>query len=211
MWWSDPVQRVDKDSHLRELCRYVVLNPVRAAMVSSVEDWHWSSYLPTVGKIACPGWLAADSVRALFGKGPPARRAYARFVAEGIRQPSPWAGLKGQIYLGSEVFHARMQAQVANKLPRGVARRQLDPGRPGALTVVRAVAEVHGIRPEAALRRQSGQAFKHAVYLLRRRANLSLREVAARAGVSIGRVAQIQSEIEAAGNDQKLSKIVTKL
>ena len=35
--------------------------------------------------------------------------------------------------------------------------------------------------------------FKQTVYLLRRRANLSLREVAEMAGVTIGRVAQIQS------------------
>ena len=34
---------VDKDSYLLELSRYVVLNPVRAAMVNDVGDWEWSS------------------------------------------------------------------------------------------------------------------------------------------------------------------------
>jgi transcriptional regulator with XRE-family HTH domain len=49
------------------------------------------------------------------------------------------------------------------------------------------------------------------VYLLRRRANLSLREVAEMAGVTIGRVAQIQSEIEALPNNERLERIVAGL
>jgi putative transposase len=35
---------VEKESHLLELARYVVLNPVRAKMVRSAKDWKWSSY-----------------------------------------------------------------------------------------------------------------------------------------------------------------------
>jgi putative transposase len=30
---------IDKDAYLLELCRYIVLNPVRANMVSSPEEW----------------------------------------------------------------------------------------------------------------------------------------------------------------------------
>jgi putative transposase len=202
---------VDKDSHLRELCRYVVLNPVRAHMAASVEDWHWSSYLPTVGRIACPAWLAAPAVLGLFGEGTRARQAYERFVAQGLKQPSPWEQLEGQIYLGSDDFRDRMQKQISGKVRRGVPRRQLGPRRPSIQAVLRAVAEVHGITPGHVLQRESGRAFKHAVYLLRRRANLSLRDAADKAGVSIGRVAQIQSEIEEAQTDQDLSKIVALL
>lgn len=199
---------VEKDAHLRELCRYVVLNPVRARMVAAVQHWHWSSYLPTVGTIGCPPWLAAPAVLALFGKGTQAQRAYQRFVAQGLKEPAPWAGIKAQIYLGSEAFAARMQKQISNTPVRGVPRRQLEPGRPSAQAVLQAVAAEHGVKPEAVLQRQSGLAFKHGVYLLRRRANLSLREVADRAGVSIGRVAQIQSEIETTESDERLGKIV---
>ena len=39
---------IDKNSYLLELCRYIVLNPERAGMVSSAEDWPWSSYAATV-------------------------------------------------------------------------------------------------------------------------------------------------------------------
>ncbi len=41
---------IQKDTHLPEVCRYVVLNPVRAKMVEKPEDWKWSSYRATAGK-----------------------------------------------------------------------------------------------------------------------------------------------------------------
>ena len=34
---------VEQDAHLLELCRYVVLNPVRARLVARAGDWRWSS------------------------------------------------------------------------------------------------------------------------------------------------------------------------
>lgn len=40
---------VEKDAYLLELCRYVVLNPVRANMVQRAKDWKWSSYRATAG------------------------------------------------------------------------------------------------------------------------------------------------------------------
>ncbi len=41
---------IQKDTHLLEVCRYVVLNPVRARMVEKPEDWRWSSYRATGGE-----------------------------------------------------------------------------------------------------------------------------------------------------------------
>ena len=35
---------VQKDSHLMELVRYIVLNPVRAGLVERAGDWKWSSF-----------------------------------------------------------------------------------------------------------------------------------------------------------------------
>src|SRR3989338_5018664 len=53
---------VQRDIHLLELCRYVVLNPVRARMVKKAENWEWSSYRATVGQETKPAWLTTDWV-----------------------------------------------------------------------------------------------------------------------------------------------------
>jgi REP element-mobilizing transposase RayT len=203
---------VDKDSYLLELCRYVVLNPVRAGMATSAGQWPWSSYLATAGKMACPDWLAAEPVLALFAtERSQARRAYTRFVSEGVGGESPWDHLKGQIYLGRDAFIGRMEKLLAGTTPRGIARRQLSPARPTARDVVKVVAQVHEIPVRSVLEQHSGEAFKHAVYLLRRRANLPLHDVATMAGVSIGRVSQIQSRIEAEKPDERLHRCMEQL
>ena len=40
---------IEKESHLLEASRYVVLNPVRAGMVKQARQWRWSSYRATGG------------------------------------------------------------------------------------------------------------------------------------------------------------------
>ena len=104
---------VDSDAYLLELARYVVLNPVRAAMVKKPADWQWSSYRASVGLVPAAPWLAADGLLALFAKRRSlAQQRYAQFVAEGIKADSPWANLKGQVFLGDEQFVNRMQAHI---------------------------------------------------------------------------------------------------
>ena len=61
------------------------------------------------------------------------------------------------------------------------------------------------------LDRDSPEAFRHAVYLLRRRANLSLSEVAELAGVTIGRVSQIQTALESVEPDADLQRCLSEL
>jgi len=41
---------VDKDTYLLELSRYVVLNPVQAGLVKTVDQWLWSSYSAMIGE-----------------------------------------------------------------------------------------------------------------------------------------------------------------
>jgi len=183
---------VDKENYLLELCRYIVLNPVRAKAVKAPEQWSWSSYAATVGDVHAPLWLAVKEVRALFST----RESYRRFVAEGMGRASPWTRLRGQIYLGGEEFLKRLQRRLPRRPPQGIARSHLEPLRPDPGAIVAGVAKAYRISPERVLDRTSGEAYKAAVYLLRRAANLPLAEVAKRAGISLPRVSQIQAEIE---------------
>ena len=106
---------VEKDAYLLELARYIVLNPVRAQMVDSAEEWAWSSYCATAGLGPSPSWLSTDGLLAVFGKRESiATERYRQFVAEGKGQPSIWAVLKNQIYLGSDDFVEQVQRHVVS-------------------------------------------------------------------------------------------------
>ena len=109
---------VEKDGYLLELARYVVLNPLRARMVRSVEAWPWSSYAATCGQVAKPDWLNTDFILSQFAS----QRArallkYIAFVHEGKGLPSVWSELQGQIYLGSTAFVEKMQLEI-DKQPK---------------------------------------------------------------------------------------------
>src|SRR5918994_2159178 len=67
------------------VCRYIVLNPVRAGLCRRPGRWQWSSYRATAGYVSPPTFLAADWVLGQFAEDP--RRAalrYVEFVAEGV-------------------------------------------------------------------------------------------------------------------------------
>ena len=96
---------IQKDSHLLEVCRYVVLNPVRAGMVDGPENWHWSSYLATAGKAKPHPCLTADWVLGQFsGKRGKAESEYRQFVQWGIGEQTIWTAVRGQALLGEDDF-----------------------------------------------------------------------------------------------------------
>jgi len=132
---------VDRDAYLLEVCRYVELNPVRAAMVRAPGEWPWSSYLAHTGEVPVPEWLdtaglhgyllGRDSLSAADSRRAAAR--YAAWVAAG-RDVLLWTdALRQQIYLGDDDFVQRMQAlagpagslssQSAAEVPRAQRRQ----------------------------------------------------------------------------------------
>lgn len=107
---------VDRDSYLLELCRYVVLNPVRAKMVTQVGDYRWSSYRATVGLIETPSYLTCNWVLSQFAQSKAvAQRRYREFVKAGTWVASPWEKLKGQIVLGSDAFTEKIRPLLAKQ------------------------------------------------------------------------------------------------
>ena len=59
---------VEKQAHLLELCRYVVLNPLRVGLRRSVGQWRWSSYRATAGLAVVPEFLTVDWILGQFGQ-----------------------------------------------------------------------------------------------------------------------------------------------
>jgi putative transposase len=96
---------IQKDSHLLEVCRYVVLNPVRARMVERPEAWKWSSYRATAGRESPAPCLTTDWVLGQFSrKRAAAGRKYWQFVEWGIGKETIWREVKGQSILGEDDF-----------------------------------------------------------------------------------------------------------
>jgi len=96
---------IQKESHLLEVCRYVVLNPVRAKAAKSIEDWKWSSYRATAGKDKSHPCLTTDWISGQFAKQKKtAEKKYKEFVEAEIGEKGIWEDVKGQSILGSDEF-----------------------------------------------------------------------------------------------------------
>jgi REP element-mobilizing transposase RayT len=170
---------VEKEAHLLELCRYVVLNPVRAKMVTHPRLWTWSSYRGTAGETAGPVWLTTDWLLGQFrARQREAQRCYRAFVAEGRGGPRPWEQLQGQIYLGSEAFIAQHQP---DRTIREIPRRQTQATR---------------LPLRAVFQRRDGQARLIAVAY--RQYGYRLREIADHLGVHYATVSRRLKQAESA-------------
>ncbi len=101
---------VEKEHHLLELVRYVVLNPVRAGLVAigrglAVEQLSG----PRRASGHAPAWLETEWTISQFGVGAGARQAYLEFVGAGVAGlERPWKRIAGQLFLGSDDFRRRM-------------------------------------------------------------------------------------------------------
>jgi REP element-mobilizing transposase RayT len=192
---------VERESHLLELVRYVVLNPVRAGMVRTPAEHRWSSYRETAGLRDAPDWLEVDWTLAQFGK----RRGAAHdrfrdFVSEGQNvNYCPWDDLRAQVVLGSDRFVDFLALRTRDEIlspevPR--SQRRLD-GRP-KLTVVRDEVRRTFKASEADMARRSPHPARKAFALTARRlTDARLEDVAVPLGLTPRSVSSLVSAAEA--------------
>lgn len=202
---------VEKEAYLLELCRYVVLNPVRAKIVRQPRAWRWSSYRATADVEEAPPWLTVDWILEQFGRTRGrAHREYVQFVAEGPRQErSLWEQVQGQIYLGSEDFLQQVQERAGTETRVEIPLVQQRPGRPTLATIVGHVARGYG-QSEAEVRqrtRRPSEARQVALYAARRLAGSDLQTIGRYFGLSYPAVSRRVQAIEATlQHDTRLRK-----
>lgn len=188
---------VEKESYLLELCRYIVLNPVRAMLVGDPADWKWSSYRVTIKSEFNPDWIENNFILEQFStNNDDAITMYKRFVKDGIGIEAPWNKLKGQIWLGQQEFIKEVQKYLNNTNPKEIPGTQLNPLRPSKEQIVNAVKELYKISEKQIIERKNKEAYKATVYLLRRTANMQIHEIASMFQISGSMVSKIQREIE---------------
>ncbi len=111
----------EKEAWFLELCRHVVLNPVRSGTVTWPEEWPWSSYGATAGTADCPDFLAAEKILAALAPDElRARWAYRKFVIKGLDKDSPWKSLAGRHVLGSPEFVSSLKPHLEEGAPRSL-------------------------------------------------------------------------------------------
>lgn len=146
-----------------------------------------------------PGWLDVAAALSLFDRTmATARTASRRFMAEGIHQPAPWKGLRGQIFLGSSAFRQRIARLVQGTPLTNVPALQPHFTRLSPDEILQHVAATYRLPVAAILAHSHRDANQTAVYVLRRAANEPLQTVARRFRISPSRISNIQKAIQRA-------------
>lgn len=213
-------QIIDNEGYYWEISRYIHLNPVRAGLVRRPEEWAWSSYPGYHRASRALAWVTYERVLREFGRqAEPARRAYRRFVAEGMtsRLVRPWEGAMHGVIVGGEAFVNRIRRLLSGRAadPSLPTLRALRP-RPALARIVAVVAEVFGADPRdwAQGCRIDDGSRAAAAYLARRRYGYRASEVAKALGyTSHGGVLAAVRRIEQADArlQSRLKKVETVL
>lgn len=175
---------VEKENYFLELCRYIVLNPVRAKMVTRPGAWKWSSYAFTVRSKKAPEFLTVDDILSQFGTiRRKAEKNYKEFIREGIQKEPPWNNLKGQIFLGDEDFIEGLKDYLTKKEAiNEIPRVQRLVGRP-ALTIL------FGNKPLSKIERN------RKIHLAHVKSGYTLKEIAAYLGIHYTTVSKVIGQI----------------
>ena len=105
-------QVVQQERYFATVCRYVVLNPVRAGLVAAPEDWAWSSFRATVGLADSPRFLRLEELLGTFG-GPDMASGARQFQVFVAAADGSASRLPASCVLGDEGFIDQFRKRAA--------------------------------------------------------------------------------------------------
>lgn len=194
---------VHADEYIKQLSRYIHLNPARAQIVAHVKDYPWSSYPAYSGRAKTPEWLETDWLLPLFGQNAEnAKARYRNFVeATPVDEiGNPERKLVSGCILGDQKFvewikHNHLKLKADN---REIPHQKKLSHSIDTENIVSIVCEAFQCRPESI--RQKGKKGN----LARDIAIFLCREHSAETGVSLG---QFFGGISGAGITLRVHKI----
>ncbi|OFW57359.1 MAG: hypothetical protein A2Y75_06250 [Candidatus Solincola sediminis] len=129
---------IDEDEYFLTVARYIVLNPVRAKIVTYPSGYIWSSYLDTIGARIPPAFLTVGSILKEFSEDEEkARNSYHVFILQGLDQEISYS-LPDCSILGSSEFVDKLKDMMATKKTiREIPRRDRFADRPNIERVIR--------------------------------------------------------------------------
>jgi putative transposase len=116
---------VEKDDYLLAVARYTVLNPLRAKIVASLDEWEWSSYPYIIGQKAALPWMTIDWLLSLFHADRKAAvDVYSQFVAAGLHLDNPLKKTRHRAVLGNPLLGVPRNTAGSGKSLAEIARVQ---------------------------------------------------------------------------------------
>ncbi len=178
---------IDADSYLLQLIRYIHLNPVRVALVTTPEEYQWSSHNAYCGTDNLP-WVTIGWIQSFFAKQRnQAVTRYRIFVEEGIAE-----GYRKEFHKGSQdgrlLGNDDFADDALQKSGQGYGLRV------SMEKIVALVSEVYSISPadlgRSGKQRTLSEARSMAAWLVREHEHLSLTEFGCRVNRDISSLSQ---------------------
>ncbi len=206
---------VDADSYALVLSAYIHLNPARAHLTRSPEDYEWSSFRDYTGSRHCRfSPLDTSFVLRQFGDDPnEARRRYRAFVESRRTMKDPLAENYRGIAVGSESFIEEIEKRLHETAPS----REIGATRAVSIcTPEEVVAQLEEALHEPATRilaRQRGNQYRAlALYLARKHCGVPLREIGEFFAMDYAAVSQAARRFErAVERDTELQGLVARV
>ena len=199
---------VDADEYLKQLSRYIHLNPLRAKMVEHCRDYPWSSYQALSGYVASPEWLQTDRLLSLFGENRgTAKKRYRDFVesVENLKLDNPSDDVVGGVVLGRDDFVSWVKKTFLSRDSnrKEIPQLKILKPRPTPDELIQAVCDEFGCAMESILQKgkKRNLARDAAIYLCR--------ELTGETSVALGRRFDITGAAIAARHDRIAKKLET--
>ena len=167
---------VEEDEYLHYLSCYIHLNPVRAGIVKTPEEYLYSSYKYFVSNQKPPQWLNTAFILSMFNRQESkAKKLYKQFVIDNIGKEKDTIikNMKMGIILGNDDFFQRMKDKLINKKEDSEipALKELKHTKEPTIEHIQAIVARH-IPDNKRLRRS------FSIYLTRKYTQKTLREIA---------------------------------
>lgn len=200
---------VEADEYAKELSRYIHLNPVRAGIVKTPEEYEWSSFRFYISNGKAPKWLKRDMILNYFNSRPAtAMNMYKDFVHGLLEQDyeSPLSKLPYSFVLGSGEFIAEIKERFLKdkEMDRNLPELREIIERPG-LDIIEQAVDME-IQSDKKLARQVK------LFLCHSYSGRKLWEIGALFGVSDSAVTQASRRIlDKQRKDKKIEKSILKI
>jgi putative transposase len=181
---------VQAEEYAREVGPYVHLNPVRAGLVDSPEEYDWSNFREYLGTMPSRPWTSTTLILSAFGTAPSiARPAYFEYVIWRLKRklPNPLDAAESSGILGRPEFVERIGksflADKTGERSREVPQLRKIRPRPEMADILAVARELLGYK--------NRYARKIAIFIIHKNTDFSLREIGGFFGIGISGITDI--------------------